>query len=164
MEKLPTSGSDKVAFLRLFKIKRIILLGMFYFFDTRKSGNLIQLMTKKISLYVLLILAFTLVPGCASFLTSQMIDSHKGMSCMNCHTAKPEKTAPNLKHPKNPSRMCMKCHEYLKNQDHHPSEIELDSSTTLPSHFKLYNGKWIVLPVIRCIAETTIKREQQTFL
>jgi hypothetical protein len=98
-------------------------------------------MTKKISLYVLLILAFTLSTGCVSFLPSQMVDSHKGMNCIDCHTAKPEKAVPNLKHPDNPSRICIKCHEYLKNEDHHASEIEPDSRTALPSHFKLYNGK-----------------------
>lgn len=98
-------------------------------------------MTKKISLYLLGILAFILTTGCASLLPSPMIDSHKNMSCPDCHTAKPEKTAAKLKHPDNPSRTCMKCHEYLKNEDHHTSEIEPDSKISIPSHFRLYNGK-----------------------
>ena len=96
----------------------------------------------KKTIYSLLgLLTIILINNCASLPKSMMLDSHIDMTCGSCHEGKPEQITPNLKYPPNPSRACVKCHDYLKQEDHHPSEIALDSAVEIPSHFKLYNGK-----------------------
>ena len=82
-----------------------------------------------------------LINNCAALPKSNMLDSHRDMTCGSCHEGKPGQLEPNLKFPQNPSRGCVKCHDYLKQEDHHPSEIALDSVVVIPPYFKLHNGK-----------------------
>ena len=87
------------------------------------------------------LLAMFFLNNCASIPTFMMLDSHLDLTCGSCHEGTPEQGAPNLKYQGNPSRTCFKCHDYVTPEDHHTSEVELDSDLKLPSYFKLYKGK-----------------------
>lgn len=92
--------------------------------------------------FALLLLTALTCLGCS---TVTPWTRHVRLECGSCHDGKPMKGSPALKNEKNPSETCKRCHNYLKDDDHHPSDPDFEligeKCAVVDPIFPLVSGK-----------------------
>ena len=91
--------------------------------------------------FAVLLLTGLTAPGCSTVPWTR----HVRLECGSCHDGKPMKGSPALKNEKNPSETCKRCHNYLKDDDHHPSDPDFEligeKCAVVDPIFPLVSGK-----------------------
>lgn len=91
--------------------------------------------------FALLLLTGLTGLGCATVPWTR----HVRLQCTSCHAGAPQKGEPALKNRDNPSDTCRKCHPYTADEDHHPTDPELElkgvKSAIVDPSFPLVSGR-----------------------